>query len=126
MPVRCCIAEQSQAYCSADDEKKGPTESSDCHGLKTPVAAGFYCARTSLAACSAPSSHSQHVGLTCRMSRAERVPVQRTPGVGSIRMLGGKVQTGYISNDVGRIKSGTATRDTHLLIRPPELALISL
>ena len=32
----CCIAEQSPAHCSADDEKKGPTDSSDCHGLKTP------------------------------------------------------------------------------------------
>src|SRR5687768_10413061 len=36
MRVRCCIAEQRQAHCNADDEKKGPTESSDCHGLKTP------------------------------------------------------------------------------------------
>jgi len=32
-----CIAEQSQAHCSADDEKKGATDSSDCHGLKTPA-----------------------------------------------------------------------------------------
>ena len=32
-----CIGEQSQAHRVADDEKKGPTDSSDCHGLKTPA-----------------------------------------------------------------------------------------
>lgn len=31
-----CIVEQRQAHCSAEDEKKGPSVSSDCHGLKTP------------------------------------------------------------------------------------------
>ena len=36
MRVRCYVTEQSQAHCRADDEKKGPTESSDRHGLTTP------------------------------------------------------------------------------------------
>lgn len=33
MRVRCCIAEQSHAHGSADDDKKGPSESSDCSRL---------------------------------------------------------------------------------------------
>lgn len=52
----------------------------------------------------------------------------RTPQLlGMLRdeFISSRVYSGDISNDVGRVKFGVRVRETHVPIRPPELALIS-
>lgn len=70
-------------HCSADDEKKGPTESSDCHGLKTP-GCRIYRDRTSLAAC----PHSLHVGRTSSLHKLDSpVSVVRSQCIAPVETL---------------------------------------